>query len=131
MIEIQTSVGELFDKISILNIKKQKIIDAKKIKNIEKELITLSEKAETFKSLDEESFRNYMADLIEVNTKLWETEDRIRILEKNQTFNEEFIVLARDVYFNNDKRFEIKSSVNKFYNSEIEKWILISLNKCQ
>ena len=103
MIEIQTSVGELFDKISILNIKKQKIIDAKKIKNIEKELITLSEKAETFKSLDEESFRNYMADLIEVNTKLWETEDRIRILEKNQTFNEEFIVLARDVYFNNDK----------------------------
>jgi hypothetical protein len=119
MIEIQTSVGELFDKISILNIKKQKIIDAKKIKNIEKELITLSEKAETFKSLDEESFRNYMADLIEVNTKLWETEDRIRILEKNQTFNEEFIVLARDVYFNNDKRFEIKSSVNKFYNSEI------------
>ena len=119
MIEIQTSVGELFDKISILNIKKQKIIDAKKIKNIETELITLSEKAETFKSLDEESFRNYMADLIEVNTKLWETEDRIRILEKNQTFNEEFIVLARDVYFNNDKRFEIKSSVNKFYNSEI------------
>jgi len=119
MIEIQTSVGELFDKISILNIKKQKIIDAKKIKNIEKKLNTLSEKAETFKSLDEESFRNYMADLIEVNTKLWETEDRIRILEKNQTFNEEFIVLARDVYFNNDKRFEIKSSVNKFYNSEI------------
>jgi hypothetical protein len=119
MIEIQTSVGELFDKISILNIKKQKIIDAKKIKNIEKELITLSEKAETFKSLDEESFRNYMADLIEVNTKLWETEDRIRILEKNQTFNEEFIVLARDVYFNNDKRFDIKSSINKFYNSGI------------
>jgi hypothetical protein len=119
MIEIQTSVGELFDKISILNIKKQKIIDAKKIKNIEKELITLLEKAETFKSLDEESFHNYMADLIEVNTKLWETEDRIRILEKNQSFNEEFIVLARDVYFNNDKRFEIKSSVNKFYNSDI------------
>ena len=119
MIEIQTSVGELFDKISILNIKKQKIVDVKKLNNIEKELSTLLEKAESFKALDEESFRNYMADLIDVNTKLWETEDRIRILEKNQTFNEEFIVLARDVYFNNDKRFEIKSSVNKFYNSEI------------
>ena len=90
-----------------------------KLNNIEKELSTLLEKAESFKALDEESFRNYMADLIDVNTKLWETEDRIRILEKNQTFNEEFIVLARDVYFNNDKRFEIKSSVNKFYNSDI------------
>jgi len=119
MIEIQTSVGELFDKISILNINKQKIVDVKKLNNIEKELSTLLEKAESFKALDEESFRNYMADLIDVNTKLWETEDRIRILEKNQTFNEEFIVLARDVYFNNDKRFEIKSSVNKFYNSDI------------
>ena len=119
MIEIQTSVGELFDKISILNIKKQKIVDVKKLNNIEKELSTLLEKAESFKALDEESFRNYMADLNDLNTKLWETEDRIRILEKNQTFNEEFIVLARDVYFNNDKRFEIKSSVNKFYNSDI------------
>lgn len=119
MIEIQTSVGELFDKISILNIKKQKIVDVKKLNNIEKELSTLLKKAESFKALDEESFRNYMADLIDVNTKLWETEDRIRILEKNQSFNEEFIVLARDVYFNNDKRFEIKSSVNKFYNSDI------------
>lgn len=119
MVEIQTSVGELFDKISILNIKKQKIVDVKKLNNIEKELSTLLKKAESFKALDEESFRNYMADLIDVNTKLWETEDRIRILEKNQSFNEEFIVLARDVYFNNDKRFEIKSSVNKFYNSDI------------
>lgn len=119
MIEIQTSVGELFDKISILNIKKQKIVDVKKLNNIEKELSTLLKKAESFKALDEESFRNYMADLIDVNTKLWETEDRIRILEKNQSFNEEFIDLARDVYFNNDKRFEIKSSVNKFYNSDI------------
>ena len=72
MIEIQTSVGELFDKISILNIKKQKIVDVKKLNNIEKELSTLLEKAESFKALDEESFRNYMADLIDVNTKLWE-----------------------------------------------------------
>ena len=119
MIEIQTSVGELFDKISILNIKKQKIADVNKLQNIEKELHTLLRKAESFKSLDEESFRNYMTDLIEVNTKLWETEDRIRVLEKNQTFNEEFIVLARDVYFKNDKRFDIKSSINKFYNSGI------------
>ena len=119
MIEIQTSVGELFDKISILSIKKQKIIDVEKLKNIEKELVTLSEKAELLKSIDQESFHSFMDNLIQVNTKLWETEDRIRILEKNQSFNEEFIVLARDVYFNNDKRFEIKSSVNKFYNSDI------------
>ena len=119
MIEIQTSVGELFDKISILSIKKQKIVDVEKLKNIEKELVTLSEKAELLKSIDQESFHSFMDNLIQVNTKLWETEDRIRILEKNQSFNEEFIVLARDVYFNNDKRFEIKSSVNKFYNSDI------------
>lgn len=119
MIEIQTSVGELFDKISILSIKKLKIVDVEKLKNIEKELITLSEKAELLKSIDKESFHSFMKNLIQVNTKLWETEDRIRVLEKNQTFNDEFIVLARDVYFTNDKRFEIKSSINKFYNSGI------------
>ena len=97
MIEIQTSVGELFDKISILSIKKQKIIDVEKLKNIEKELVTLSEKAELLKSINQESFHSFMDNLIQVNTKLWETEDRIRVLEKNQTFNDEFKVLARDV----------------------------------
>ncbi len=119
MIEIETSVGELFDKISILQIKQQKVIDKSKLKNIEKELLALSEKAESLKSLGINEFHNFMSNLIEVNTKLWEIEDKIRILEKNQTFDEQFIVLARGVYFNNDKRFQIKSSINKFYKSEI------------
>ena len=119
MIKIETSVGELFDKISILQIKQQKITDNVKLKNIEKELIALSQKAESFKSLGFEEFLNFMQSLIEVNTKLWDTEDEIRILEKNQTFDDQFVALARDVYFNNDKRFQIKSSINKFYKSEI------------
>lgn len=119
MIEIETSVGELFDKISILQIKQQKVIDKPKLKNIEKELLALSEKAESLKGLGINEFHNFMSNLIEVNTKLWEIEDKIRILEKNQTFDDQFIALARGVYFNNDKRFQIKSSINKFYKSEI------------
>ena len=119
MIKINTSVGELLDKISILKIKEQKINDEKKLFNITKELNLLSSIAEKFIEKDEKSYKKFMDELFEINLQLWETEDSIRILENKKNFNDEFIQLARNVYYSNDKRFEIKSKINNFYGSEI------------
>ena len=119
MIKINASVGELLDKISILKIKKQKINDEKKLFNITKELNLLSSIAEKFIEKDEKSYKKFMDELFEVNLQLWETEDSIRILENKKNFSDEFIQLARNVYYSNDKRFEIKSRINNFYGSEI------------
>jgi len=119
MIKINASVGELLDKISILKIKEQKINNEKKLLNITKELGLLSSIAEKFIEKDEKSYKKFMDELFEINLQLWETEDNIRILENKKNFNDEFIQLARNVYYSNDKRFEIKSKINKFYGSEI------------
>ncbi len=119
MIKINASVGELLDKISILKIKEQKINDGKKLLNIKKELGLLSSIAEKFIEKDEKSYKKFMDELFEINLQLWETEDSIRILENKKNFNDEFIQLARNVYYSNDKRFEIKSKINNFYGSEI------------
>ena len=119
MIKINASVGELLDKISILKIKEQKINDEKKLLNITKELGLLSSIAEKFIEKDEKSYKKFMDELFEINQQLWETEDSIRILENKKNFNDEFIQLARNVYYSNDKRFEIKSKINNFYGSEI------------
>lgn len=119
MIKINASVGELLDKISILKIKEQKINDEKKLLNITKELGLLSSIAEKFIEKDEKSYKKFMDELFEINLQLWETEDSIRILENKKNFNDEFVQLARNVYYSNDKRFEIKSKINNFYGSEI------------
>ena len=119
MIKINASVGELLDKISILKIKEQKINDEKKLLNITKELDLLSSIAEKFIEKDEKSYKKFMDELFEINLKLWEIEDSIRILENKKNFSDEFIQLARNVYYSNDKRFEIKSKINNFYGSEI------------
>ena len=119
MIKINASVGELLDKISILKIKEQKINNEKKLLNITKELGLLSSIAEKFIEKDEKSYKKFMDELFEINLQLWETEDSIRILENKKNFNDEFIQLARNVYYSNDKRFEIKSKINNFYGSEI------------
>ena len=119
MVKIETSVGELLDKISILKIKKEKIVIESKLNNIQKELESLLEIAEPLKDIDPDQFSNFMGQLIDINLNLWETEDRIRLLEKSQSFDEHFIELARNVYFTNDKRFDKKSEINNFYNSSI------------
>ena len=119
MIKINASVGELLDKISILKIKEQKINDEKKLLNITKELDLLSSIAEKFIEKDEKSYKKFMDELFEINLQLWEIEDSIRIFENKKNFNDEFIQLARNVYYSNDKRFEIKSKINNFYGSEI------------
>ena len=120
MIKIDVSAGELLDKISILQIKKVKIKDPKKLLNVSKELGLLSKRAEKYRSIDSNKYDNFMNALLETNKKLWEIEDQIRIHEKDKQFNDDFIDLARKVYINNDERFEIKSSINKFYDSGIK-----------
>ncbi len=119
MVKIESSIGELLDKISILKIKKKKISTESKLINIENELDSLSEIANKFMEVDPLAFENFMKELVEVNSNLWETEDKIRVMEKTKNFSEDFIQLARSVYFTNDKRFEIKSKINNFYESEI------------
>lgn len=118
-IKIEISVGELLDKLSILVIKKEKINNPEKIKEIEKELKYLESHALTIRSRNKLEYDTFLKKLININSKLWDIEDEIRILEKNSSFSDEFVSLARSVYFTNDERFSCKSEINIFYGSEI------------
>ena len=108
-ITIPISVGELLDKISILQIKSQYTDNL----YVTKELESLIEIAKEFKVFDFE----YFDKLFEVNQKLWKIEDELRILEKSQDFGDNFINLARSVYNTNDRRASIKKQINEKYNS--------------
>jgi len=109
------SIGELIDKITILEIK-QIYMTGIKLKNINKEMKLL-------KNILQEQNLEINIDLIKnlkkINKKLWEIEDNIRIKESNQEFDEEFIKLARSVYIENDKRAFIKKEINQKYNSDL------------
>ena len=118
-IEIPVSFGELIDKLTILEIKKSKITDNEKLKNIQLEFELLNKKYQT-KLKDTIELQVFYDTLLEVNHKLWKIEDKIRILENNKEFNEEFIDLARSVYKLNDERFAIKNEINKTFDSEIQ-----------
>ena len=108
-ITIPISVGELLDKISILQIKSRYTDNL----YVTKELESLIEIAKEFKVFDFE----YFDKLFEVNQKLWKIEDELRILEKSQDFGDTFINLARSVYITNDRRASIKKQINEKYNS--------------
>lgn len=118
-IEIPVSFGELIDKLTILEIKKSKITDNEKLKNIQLEFELLNKKYQAKLKVTKELQVFYDA-LLKVNQKLWKIEDKIRILENNKEFNEEFIDLARSVYKLNDERFAIKNEINKTFDSEIQ-----------
>jgi phosphotransferase system IIB component len=118
MIKIPVSVGELLDKLSILQVKKSKISDPDKLNYINKELELLYNYSYVF--FENNKIQFLYNTLVETNSKLWNIEDEIRKLEKDKNFSEEFIVLARQVYFTNDKRFEIKNEINKLTDSEIK-----------
>jgi len=111
-IQIAISIGEAVDKITILNIKKEKIPSSAAKINEEISLITQAIK-------DFNINTEYFINLELVNRKLWDIEDNIRVKEKNNQFDIEFIELARSVYKNNDARFKIKSEINNKYNSNI------------
>lgn len=105
------SVGEFFDKITILEIKKKKIIDKEKLKNINYELGELR-KIEEKCNLEKFALNELIENLYNINLELWTIEDEIRILEKSKTFDSEFINLARSVYIKNDLRAKIKKEIN-------------------
>jgi hypothetical protein len=118
MITIPVSVGELIDKISILQIKKSKVVDPSKLKKVETELMLLLGIAKSF--LSNNAISVLYEDLIGVNTQLWDVEDKIRILEKENRFDDEFISLSRHVYHLNDERFNLKNKINVLLDSDIQ-----------
>ena len=115
----EISAGELVDKITILEIKKDKISEKEKLNEIQKELLSLNE---TFKKSipDEKLIKLQKEKLKELNIKLWDIEEGKRNFEKKKDFGEEFIKLAREVYKFNDERAEVKSEINKILGSNIK-----------
>jgi len=115
---VPISLGELYDKITILEIKKEKISDDNKLKNIKKELEELSMILN--KIWDKVGIDNVMfVHIKDINKKLWDVEDELRLKEKAHEFDEKFIQLARGVYFWNDKRANVKKEINLKYGSNI------------
>ena len=114
----EVSAGELLDKISILEIKLEKISDKNSLEQLKKEYQILKENQNSTIKLEGKT-KDLFKSLKNINLKLWNIEDKLRICEKNKDFGKEFIELAREVYFNNDKRSKIKSDINKALNSNI------------
>jgi len=115
----EISAGELFDKITILEIKKAKISNKEKLNDIERELSSLNETVKKFIP-DQSKISKYIDDLKNINLKLWGIEDGKRAAEKNKDFGNKFIELARNVYKFNDERAKIKYEINKILGSNIK-----------
>ena len=118
-IEIPVSVGELLDKLSIVDIKRMKIKNKEKLAYLNLEYELLNEKVKNIRKISEQDFDNFYSSLMEINSKLWDIEDEIRALEGKKQFDQDFIDLARNVYITNDMRFEVKSDINKYFGSTI------------
>ena len=115
----EISAGELIDKITILEIKKEKISNKEKLIEVDKEMASLKETLK--KSIDDESkILSFKNDLKKINLKLWDIEDGKRFAEKNNQFDEKFIQLARNVYKLNDERAKIKLAINNVLGSNIK-----------
>ena len=116
---IEVSIGELFDKVSILEIKQEKIKDTKKLKFINNEHSILKDQLEKNINSDEKLNKLYKS-LKEINSKLWLIEDEKRLCEKEKDFGEKFIKLSRDVHFLNDDRAKIKLEINNHTDSKVK-----------
>ena len=117
LINTPISLGELVDKISILIIKKKNIIDKTKLDHVKKELDFLQKTLMNY--VQQEEINNYLENLININSKLWNIEDDIRECERKKLFDQTFIDLARSVYFTNDERAKVKNDINKTFGSEL------------
>ena len=121
---VEISYGELLDKISILEIKKERINDSEKLKFINDDLNLLKiqmhkvTRSKNFKA--DEELKKLLLSLKEINAKLWVVEDDKRICEKNSDFGEKFIKLSRNVHFLNDERSKIKLEINNLTDSKIK-----------
>ena len=116
---VEVSVGELLDKISILEIKKEKIKDPEKLKFINDEHAILKDQLDQNVKSDNK-LNELFQSLKEINAKLWIIEDDKRMCEKNSDFSENFIKLSRDVHFLNDNRAKIKLEINNYTGSKIK-----------
>ena len=116
---VEVSIGELLDKISILDIKKEKIKDHTKLEHILSEYKILKEEYDNKVKNDNKLSKLYTS-LKEINSKLWVIEDEKRLCEKNADFGDEFIKLSRDVHFLNDERAKIKLEINIHTGSKIK-----------
>jgi len=116
---VEVSVGELLDKISVLEIKKEKIKDPEKLKFINDEYNILNEQLKNNVKSDDK-LNNLFKSLKEINNKLWVIEDDKRLCEKNSDFGEKFIKLSRNVHFLNDDRAKIKLEINIHTKSKIK-----------
>jgi len=116
---VEVSVGELLDKISILEIKKEKIKDSEKLKFINEEHAILKSQLDQNVKSDDKLNKLFQS-LKEINAKLWIIEDDKRMCEKNSDFTENFIKLSRDVHFLNDNRAKIKLEINNHTGSKIK-----------
>ena len=114
----EISAGELFDKITILEIKKEKISNKEKLVDVEKELNSLNETVGKFIP-DQSNISKHINDLKDINLKLWDIEDGKRAAEKEKKFEDKFIELARNVYKLNDERAKIKLAINRALGSNI------------
>ena len=117
LINTPISLGELVDKISILIIKEKNITDETKLDHVKKELDFLQKTLMNY--VQQEEINNYLENLININSKLWDIEDDIRECERKKLFDQTFIDLARSVYFTNDERAKVKNDINKTFGSEL------------
>ena len=117
LINTPISLGELVDKISILMIKLKNITDETKLDHVKKELDFLQKTLMNY--VQQEEINNYLENLININSKLWNIEDDIRECERKKLFDQTFIELARSVYFTNDERAKVKNDINKTFGSEL------------
>ena len=116
---VEVSIGELLDKISILEIKQEKIKDPEKLKFISNEHSILKQQLEKNVKSDNK-LKELFQSLKEINLKLWSIEDNKRLCEKEKNFGEEFVKLSRDVHFLNDDRAKIKLDINDYTGSSIK-----------
>ena len=117
LINTPISLGELVDKISILIIKQKNITDETKLDHVKKELDFLQKTLMNY--VQQEEINNYLENLININSKLWNIEDDIRECERKKLFDQTFIDLARSVYYTNDERAKVKNDINKTFGSEL------------
>jgi len=116
---VEVSIGELLDKISILEIKKEKIKDINKLKFINEEYVILMDQFKKYVKIDEK-LNELFESLKKINSKLWIIEDEKRLYEKNSDFGEKFIKVSRDIHFFNDSRAKIKLEINNHTGSKIK-----------
>jgi hypothetical protein len=117
MLKIPVSIGELIDKLSILQVKKIKIQNPQSLKFVSEEFDLLKDLSQSF--LGNENIETLYNQLIEVNSNLWDVEDKLRVYESEKRFDEEFIELSRKVYYTNDERFRLKNEINLITSSQI------------